>query len=840
MTQASAFQQVPKILAWVCLFVLSLSTCARTCFAEPPTEVLPEHERVGDLKSPAEFFDFEIGSRHLRHDQVVSYLKYLSDASDRVTLVEYGKTHGQRPLATVIISSANDGDQLEILAAKRQEITQHPDRPTPSEAKLVMYMGYGVHGDEASAMNAVPLVAYHLASSLAAEVLQYLQNGIYIVDPALNPDGNDRFANWANENRGQFPSADAADREHQQPWPGGRTNYYWFDLNRDWLPTTHPESQGRLKLLHKWKPNVVLDYHEMSGSGSYFFQPGIPARNNPLTPSKNLELTRRFAAEHAKSMNAAGELFYTEESFDDFYIGKGSTYPDLHGSVGILFEQGSTRGLKLKNDRTNRHFRDAIANQVRTSLSSLAAANANRADLLDYQREFYANAIAQAAASDVTAYILKGTESRIDAAAGILNTHSITCYQPASAMRLDGITYPATEVLVVPTNQPEYTFLRSLMEPMQSFRENIFYDVSTWHLPSSMDLEYVSFSAEIPANWLANRWQVKNTVNPNELSEGAANGVGFAFAPTELGAAGLAATIQTNGGHLRVGFKTVQPDRRGPKLPRGTYYLLKQPNAENWDALCQVIAREASAMGIEVHPLSSSMTSRGPDLGSDNLVAIPKCNPLLVVGEGTRAYTAGAIWHHLDHRMRQPATLVETSRLRSVDLNSFSCIILPDGSFGGWSAAEASALKDYVRQGGTVIGVATAIKWMASNDLININTAKPKLEQKTVTSKEIPFGEASSAAALESIAGAFLMTRVDQTHPLAFGFPDGRVPVFRDHSAMYSSPSNTYQVAARYTGVEAGYVSRRNRDQLSDSVAVWAETYGSGRFIMLAENPVFR
>ena len=220
-----------------------------------------------------------------------------------------------------------------------------------------MYLGYGVHGDEASAMNASPLVVYHLASSLSDSVVDSLERSVFLLDPSLNPDGGSRFAHWANENRGKNASQDPSDREHQQDWPGGRTNYYWFDLNRDWLPATHPESRGRIQLFHEWKPNVVLDFHEMGSSSSYFFQPGIPARTNPLTPARNVELTKLFAGFLRQADGfPPGNYSSPRRSFDDFYIGKGSTYPDVNGAVGILFEQGSTRGLRMKNDRFERSF----------------------------------------------------------------------------------------------------------------------------------------------------------------------------------------------------------------------------------------------------------------------------------------------------------------------------------------------------------------------------------------------------------------------------------------------------------------------------------------------------
>lgn len=825
--------------------VVLISHGAGMVRARDPASVLPDQPRRAELQTPKQFFGFEIGSRHLRHDQVLSYLTYLADASGRVTLIPYGRTHGKRPLLVAAITSAENSQRLGALRKRRRRLTSGGVDVRLDEELLVMYMGYSVHGDESSAVNAAPLVAYHLASSEEKDVQSWLSESVFLLDPALNPDGVDRFANWANENRGKFPSPSSLDREHNQPWPGGRTNYYWFDLNRDWLPGVHPESQGRLRLFHQWKPKVVLDFHEMSGNSSYFFQPGIPARNNPLSPAKNLDLTRRFAAEHAASLDAAGELFLTEERFDDFYVGKGSTYPDLHGAVGILFEQGSTRGLQLKNARTDRHFADTVANQIRTSLSSLKAAHELRVELLQFQTSFYAESLKSAAQDGTRAYVLTGTASRIAAAARLLDAHAIEVYQPPADIRFDGIRHNHREVLVVPRVQAETTFVQSLMEPVQSFRENIFYDVSTWHLPSALDLQMQRLQNDIPETWLAERWKPRANAAAEEWIGDAA--VGYAFAPTELAAPRLVSALQAVGTNLRVTTETVVSDG-GPdaaRWPLGTFLVLKQPNAERWPRVVETLRRVSVLNHLTVEKMDSSMTPVGPDLGSDTMLHIPKCNPLLVVGSGTRAYSAGALWHHLDVRMRQRATLVDTHRLASADLRDFSCVILPEGSYSAWSSNEVEQLKTYVRGGGTVIAIASAIRWLDQKGLIQLGD--PPAAEKAGDARSADarppaprFGDARRSRALESIAGAFLMTELDPTHPLGYGFPHPRVPVFRDHTYRFARPKNPYQTAAHYDGVIAGYVSERNRQRLDQTAAAWIETAGRGRFILLADNPVFR
>ena len=326
------------------------------------------------IPNPKSHFGFDVGFRHLEHGQVVSYLQALAEASARVSLRQYGHTHGGRPLLLLTITSKKNRNRLDEIQRKSRRLTKaNGENIETEDLPAVINMGYGVHGDEPSATNCAPLVAYYLAAAQGEEIERILENCVILLDPCLNPDGFNRFATWANRYRGRVLNPDPQHAEHNQQWPPGRTNYYWFDLNRDWLPLVHPESRSRMRWYHKWKPNVVLDYHEMGTNSTYFFQPGIPQRTNPLTPQKNVDLTNKFGEYHARALDERGSLYYTQETFDDFYMGKGSTYPDLHGAVGILFEQASSRGHVQENQDGLLTFYDTIANHFATSLSSLKA-----------------------------------------------------------------------------------------------------------------------------------------------------------------------------------------------------------------------------------------------------------------------------------------------------------------------------------------------------------------------------------------------------------------------------------------------------------------------------------
>ncbi|MFT6935978.1 MAG: hypothetical protein ACJA1N_000272, partial [Saprospiraceae bacterium] len=361
------------------------------------------------IPTPEEFLGFQIGEWHLTHDQLVFYLKALAAASDRITLEEYARSYEDKPLILLTITSPKNHQNIDAIKAEHAKIANPNESKKLDISKMptVLYQGYTIHGNEPSGSNAAPLYAYYLAAGEGAEFEEMLENVVVLLDPCYNPDGMHRFSTWVNSHKSLSVnrSTDDKGREYNEAWPQGRTNHYWFDLNRDWLPLQHPESQGRVKKFHEWKPNILTDHHEMGGHSTFFFQPGIPSRTFPLTPQMNQDLTAEIGNYHAKSLNGIGSMYYSKESFDDFYIGKGSTYPDVNGCVGILFEQGSSRGHLKMTKNGVLSFPFTIRNQLTTSISTFQAGYEMREKLLTFQRGFYENALKEAEKDKTKAYV---------------------------------------------------------------------------------------------------------------------------------------------------------------------------------------------------------------------------------------------------------------------------------------------------------------------------------------------------------------------------------------------------------------------------------------------------
>ncbi|MCK5372056.1 MAG: zinc carboxypeptidase, partial [Cyclobacteriaceae bacterium] len=350
--------------------------------------------------------------------------------------------------------------------------------------------------------NASLLVAYHLAAAQGAAIDEILDNCIILIDPSLNPDGMQRFSTWVNEHKSKNLNPDPNNREFNEAWPGGRTNHYWFDLNRDWLLAQHPESIGRLKLFHDWRPNVQTDHHEMGSEATFFFQPGVPARKHPLIPDLNVTLTERIGEFHARALDKYKRLYYTKESFDDFFFGKGSTYPDLHGGIGILFEQASVRGHLRETQNGIRSFPFAIKNQFITSLSTIDAAHNLKEDLMNYQRIFYKNATVNNKSDENRALIVgtKHDPARAILLGQVLLRHNIEIYKPSRDIELDSKMFFADKSIVIPLNQAQNKLVKAIFERRTTFQDSLFYDVSTWNFDLSYNAELV---------WIEN----KNSIN---------------------------------------------------------------------------------------------------------------------------------------------------------------------------------------------------------------------------------------------------------------------------------------------------------------------------------------
>jgi hypothetical protein len=813
------------------------------------------------VPTPEAFFGFAPGEWHLRSDQLLAYCEAVAKAApDRVKYEVIGRTWEQRPLALLTITSADNHRNLEKIR------TDHLALFDPAKAAgldlaampLVVDLGYSIHGNEPSGANAVPLVLYHLAAAQGPASDALLQHTVILLEPQRNPDGGDRFATWVNAHKGAQPSADPATREHNEAWPRGRGNHYWFDLNRDWLPLVHPESRARIELFHRWRPNVLTDHHEMQTSGTFFFQPGVPTRNNPSTPPRVVELTAKIAAYHAKALDARGGLYFTEQMFDDFYPGKGSTYPDLHGCVGILFEQGSSRGHLQESENGPLSFAFTIRNQVTSTLSTLEAAQALRGELRAVQKEFVPQTLELARKGRVKAYVFGNANDPARAAAflGVLARHQIEVRPLTEEVTNGGFAFRPGAAWVVPTEQPQFRLLTEVFTRRTEFADPIFYDVSTWTLPLGFGLPCAELE-RVPAAGEP----VGAATRPTGRLVGGHSDYAYllrwagAHAPRALArlhragilvkGAGAPFEAATAEGPVAFGYGTLL-------VPVG----LQPQRAKDIAALIDTIVQEDSLL---VYGVTTGLTPKGVDLGSASFNVLKPVRVALLVGEGVDSLEAGDAWHGLDVRAGLPVTLLELAQAGRVDLSRYNVLVLADGNYDAVADPTVAALKRWVREGGVLIAQGRGAAWAATKELARAEVIPAP---GTASAREAaegtpragagesgppfalrkPYASASDELAKTLVRGAIFATTVDGTHPVGYGLGSEQYAAFRDNRVFLRPARSPYETPVVYTDkpLLSGYVSPENLRALAGSAAVIAQPSGAGAVVLFPDNPNFR
>lgn len=798
------------------------------------------------IPTPFEVLGFNIGEWHLRHDLGVRYLEAIAAASDRVTLHQYGRSHELRPLILLTITHPENQDNIEEIREKHVSLTdpQVSGNLDTSDMPAVVWLGYSVHGNEHSGANAALLSAYYYAAAQGID--DVLRETVILLDPSFNPDGQDRFVSWVNSHRNlNRLTADPRDREYNEPWPRSRTNHYWFDLNRDWMPLQHPESRGRLEMFHHWKPNVLTDHHEMGTNATYFFQPGIPSRNNPLTLERNYELTAKLGEYHAEYLDRFGQLYYTKESFDDFYVGKGSTYPDLNGSIGILFEQASSRGHIQESQHGLVPFPETIRNQFQTSLSTVSGTHALRTEFLEFLRTHYTQAISDARADAVRGYVFSAPHdpARIYHLLDILGRHQIEVYELGRNLSANDRDFEAGRDFIIPAEQPQYRMVRSLFETRTEFTDSLFYDVSTWSLPHAFNLDHAELgSRAFSGNLLGDAIDYETLTFPEGELIGGQSRYAYVFEWDGYYAPRALYDLQHNDIRTKVSNRSFSlPTTEGERefAPGSIIVPVGIQDACSPEELFAKIRETARDNAISVYAVDTGLARGGVDLGSPSISTLQKPEVLLVTGNGVNVSEAGETWFQLDQRYNVPVTMVETDRFNSLDLSRYNTIVMPNGNYNGISQGARERLSSWISGGGVVIAYKGAASWLVRHDMASASFASRDQDDDN---SPRAYADLASTRGAQVIGGSIFQTRLDLTHPLTYGYRNEHLSVFRNSTIFMEAPSNPYAAPVRYTDspLISGYISSENLEMLPGTASVLVSGQGSGRVIMFADNPNFR
>ena len=793
---------------------------------------------------PENVIGHKIGDRHTRTSQVVDYFEAIADISDRVILDDHAVSHKGRRLIHAIVTHPENHKNLENLRLENIKISDMPNQMTNAKLEklpLVAYLGFSVHGDEASGTEAAILLLHHLASGQGDEIDEILKNTILIVDPMFNPDGRDRFVNWVNGNRGVVPTSDLQDREHNQPWPRGRTNHYLFDLNRDWLPVTQPESEGRVKLFHRWRPQFLLDVHEMGANSTYFFQPGIKSRTNPNTPQEGIDLTYKLAPFFAKRLDDIKSFYYSEESFDDFYYGKGSTFGDIHGSVGILFEQASSRARETDSNQGKLTYAFSVRNQYMATLGAVDGLVALRNDFLRYQRNFYAKSADVASKNKVKGYLinLKENRTRAQMLVKTLQRHRIEAYDLKKSITVKGKRFAKGEAIIIPTNQPQTRFIAGIMEKVTTFEDSLFYDVSAWTLPLAFGVDYHEVKQR-PDAFLGAKLNAID-INGGKLVGGIASSAYLMpwdryYNPKSLYQILNAGILP----RLATAPFTANINGNELKFKRGTIII---PVVQR-DADATITSNKVHALmeelvsqdHVNIYATNSAATSSGPDLGGAFQAVLKKPKVAILSGEGTSSYGAGELWHLVDNRMRIPVSFLNATNLNRKKLSKYNTIIFPDGFYSKLDSLDIKNLKEWITLGGTLISVQTGSKWIVDKKIINEN-----LIENEKMSLDIPYDQIRPVTGAQRIGGAIFEVKIDNTHPIGYGY-NSTHSVFRRGTNFFELSESPSANVARYSNnpLISGYISEEKLSKIKNTASIIAKKQGQGHIVLFADNPAFR
>jgi hypothetical protein len=818
---------------------------------------------------PDAFLGYSLGTRFTHWDRIVSYLEQMAAASPRVKMWEYGRTYEGRPLMLVAISSPANLQRLEEIRQEHQRLADTTNVPETERDRLtartpiVVWLAYGVHGNESSSAEAAMGVAYLLAAGQGegtGSIARMLEDMVVLIDPLSNPDGRERYVSGYEQRRGAEPNPNRASAEHWESWPGGRQNHYLIDLNRDWAWASQQETRSRIAAYRSWEPQVYVDFHEMGSESSYFFPPAAEPIH-PQIDRRVVSWLETFGRGNAEAFDKLGWVYFKGENYDLFYPGYGDSYPSLRGAVGMTYEMagGGRGGLALAlPDGTMLTLADRVARHLTTSLSTLRTASANGRKLLE---DYVANRLK--AASEPRAYLWAGDQPESRALADLLTLHGIRVQQTTQVTEVaarsltddgeiggDAVKRFPPGTYVVSTTQPLGNLVEALLEresPMsesfverqrQRLEQNLsaqFYDITAWSLPYAFNVD----------TWVA------PTAPPglrslSEVTSGIQGGkeeatLGYLVPPQGIATYRFAAELQKRRIVHRVAMNSLGA---GAEMPAGTLFIPRRGNSANVGDVVQKLLADDGLVG---RAIDSSFEMKGISLGSNEVEAVKPVRAGLVSGAGVDPTSFGFLWHLLDQQVGVPHDRLDLAQLNQVDLSELDVLILPSGNYEDALGTRGKETVDaWVKAGGVLVAIGDSIEWLQKHEMTGIKSWEPKKDKDDDENEDPEAGTQTEAEkSLESrpifTPGAILATHMRPNHPLTLGLRTSP-KVLYEGTVVLKTTGDPRQdvVVAEGDPVVAGFAWPEAEERLSGSLLVGMETRGKGGVVLFAQDPAFR
>ena len=782
------------------------------------------------LQSPSEFLGYTIGTQFSRHADVVRYFEHVAANSDMVTYHNYGKTNERRPLTYAIVSSpANLGRIEQIRTDNLKSIGLANGTAQPDVA--IVWLSYNVHGNEASSTEASMQTLY----ALITQKKDWLENTVVIMDPCINPDGRDRYANWYNQVKATPYNTAQIATEHNEPWPGGRPNHYLFDLNRDWAWASQVETQQRLVVYNQWMPHVHVDFHEQGINEPYYFAPAAEPYHEIISDWQR-DFQTQIGKNHARYFDAEGWLFFTRERFDLLYPSYGDTYPTYMGAIGMTYEQAghSRAGLGVDTDEGYElTLVDRVAHHNTTGLSTVEISSRNAARLNQEFRKFFNDNNGLKYKS----YVLNGHPDKISSLAALLDRHEIQ-YGFGSGGSVSGFSYSkngsgsisAQGALVVSTNQPKGKMVKALFDPDTKLSTPLTYDITAWSIPHAYGLDCVASTSLVSANGTAPYTRIINQV---------VSGVpGYIAKWNSMKDAAFLSDLLAN--DIRVRFSEKDLSFTGQTFDKGSLVITKSDNRSNPDFHAQV-TNIANKHGRELFASPTSFSDNGTDFGSPDIKLVPKNRIAVLKGDGTSSLSYGAIWHYFETQLNYPITSIDTGDFNIDALANFDILVMPSGWYGRLiNDSSLDGLKSWIRDGGKVIAIGRAASAFNGKDGFGLASNEDENgddDQANLT----PYGEREQDYVKNMITGAIYQVKIDNTHPMAFGYDKDYFSLKLGSSSykLLESGFNVGHIGDEPVSV-SGFSGEDAKAGLKNSLVFGEQRMGSGSVIYMVDEVLFR
>lgn len=793
------------------------------------------------IQTPSEFLGYKLGERFTPHHRVVDYYKYLTNTSKNIKLEEYGQTNEGRPLLIAIVASANNIGRVEEIRRNNLRLAGISPEAPAGDQPAIVWLSYNVHGNESVSTEASLQTIYDLLDPSNQRTQSWLQNTLVIIDPCLNPDGRERYVNFYNPVRNLIPDASPYSREHFEPWPGGRANHYYFDLNRDWAWQSQIETQQRMKVYNKWLPQVHVDFHEQGINEPYYFAPAAEPYHQDISKWQR-EFQTIIGKNNARYFDKNGWMYFTRERFDLLYPSYGDTYPIYNGSVGMTYEQGGSgrAGLAIVNaDGDTLTLKDRIDHHHTTGLSTVEAVSQNASKAVS-EFQSYFKASKSNPPGEYKTYVIKGENvEKVKTLATMLQRNGIE-FGYGGAKGGSGFNYFTGKKetfkvegndMVINAYQPKSVLLKVLFEPQTFVSDSATYDITAWSLPYAFGLQAYAtaenikpLSATVPevpvvANEIVN--PVAYVANWNSLSD-----VKF-----------LAQLLKYN---IKVRYSEIPFETAGKRFNAGSLIIARTSNDGLGDNFEQLLKNLATSSGITLQAIPSAFVDKGADLGSDKVRLIRKPKIMAVTGPSSSSLSFGEVWHFFEQQIKYPLSIVRAEDLGRVNLNEFDVIIFPDGNY---SDPGSEKLQEWIRGGGKLIAMEGAAAQLAGKkgfDLKNKEEVK-KTEKEPDPYADLKIYENRERESVRSnIPGAIYKVNMDSTHPLGFGFP-GYYYTLKLDDKVYQYLSSGWNVGVlKKDNYVTGFVGAQAKKKLIDGLLFGVQEMGNGSVVYLADDPLFR